>query len=427
MDTVLISAQDYDYGDFKEIPFPSTQTLFDFDLVMWDLRWLCYGYRFNDLDGNRYQAEPTRIEFCDGLRHKIIRDRERRIVEIENLMARGGVLVLLISIPIVFTFAEEKLDVSNSQIIDNYSFLPLELEMKIRENLIEGSGSKIEFRGDIALLPIWNKIKHKSIYGAYFKSNMGNPFLFIKNTNHSVGTWFSYNNGHVVLFPHTPDDGGEDYPAFMNAAIDFARIIRTKKPDITNESSCSKEEEKKTISKELPQSMVSKDINQRLSKTTKPVSTMISLSIEENRIQQSLTKISPSLGLSYIQVKADLKDENRTSWAGTAHEIREVLANLLKLLAPDDSVIKQPWYKQDPTTFGPTQKQRTRFILQQHNAGSKEIEVASQVSHLEEMIEDLVRAFYSRASDAAHQGKEKREVLRIVNYFDTFAQDLLDL
>ena len=149
--------------------------------------------------------------------------------------------------------------------------------------------------------------------------------------------------------------------------------------------------------------------------------------IEGDGIHIALARISPTLASSYAQVKSDLQDDHRISWAGTAHEIREVLATLLRTLAPDPEVTQQSWYKQEPNTSGPTQKQRTRYILQQHGAGSKELEVASQVSKLEEMIGDLVRATYSRASDAAHQAKTKREVVRIVKYFDTFAYDLLNL
>jgi len=149
--------------------------------------------------------------------------------------------------------------------------------------------------------------------------------------------------------------------------------------------------------------------------------------MERNRIHASLNKISPALARSYAQVKADLQDEHRSSWTGTAHEIREVLATMLRMLAPDSEVVKQSWYKQEPNTSGPTQKQRTRFILQLYDVGSKEMEVASKVSNLEDMIGDLVRATYSRASDAAHRAKARREVVRIVTYFDAFAYDLLNL
>jgi hypothetical protein len=126
-------------------------------------------------------------------------------------------------------------------------------------------------------------------------------------------------------------------------------------------------------------------------------------------------------------VKVDLEDVTRTSWAGAAHEIREIVATLLRLQAPDAEVIRQPWYRQEPNTSGPTQKQRVRYILQQQGAGSKQREVVQEISVLEERIGDLVRATYSRASDAAHRMKGRTEAVRVFRYFEAFAHDLLNL
>lgn len=150
-------------------------------------------------------------------------------------------------------------------------------------------------------------------------------------------------------------------------------------------------------------------------------------SVHKSEIFKALANLSEPLAKSYIQVKIDLEDESRSSWAGTAHEIREVLSTMLRTLAPDEKVTSQTWYRQEEKTSGPTQKQRVRYILQEHGAGSKEKEVAEQVTKLEEMIGDIVRATYSRASDAAHRFKTRKEVARIVKYFDVFASDLLDL
>lgn len=149
--------------------------------------------------------------------------------------------------------------------------------------------------------------------------------------------------------------------------------------------------------------------------------------IRESGVYKGLASLSEKLANSYEQVKLDIQDTDRISWAGTAHEIREVLATLLRLLAPEDKVTAEAWYRQEPKTSGPTQKQRVRYILQQHGAGSKEREVAEQAAQLEDMIGSLVRATYSRASDAAHTFKVRREVSRIIVYFDAFAHDLLNL
>jgi len=148
---------------------------------------------------------------------------------------------------------------------------------------------------------------------------------------------------------------------------------------------------------------------------------------QQYKINEALRKLSVELSNSYIQIYNDLKDNNRISWAGTAHEIREILTNLLRLLAPDDELIKEPWYKQMENSSGPTQKQRVKYILTKRGAGSKERGVVDKVTALDKMIEELVRSTYERASDAAHRYKSKSEVSRILRYFETFAVDLLDI
>jgi hypothetical protein len=89
VDTVLLSAQDFDFGEFQEIPFSSPQTLFDYDLVLWDLRWLCFNYHFDTLEKYSGWAEPKQVVFREGLKRKIILDRERRIKEVEHLLCSG--------------------------------------------------------------------------------------------------------------------------------------------------------------------------------------------------------------------------------------------------------------------------------------------------------------------------------------------------
>jgi hypothetical protein len=137
--------------------------------------------------------------------------------------------------------------------------------------------------------------------------------------------------------------------------------------------------------------------------------------------------VSEPLASKYDQVKLDVETTDRLSWSGSAHEIREVLRGLLETLAPKEAVATEPWHVQDESTSGPTPKQRIRYILRTRGSGSKEQKVAEQVDVMEDKIGDLVRATYTRASDAAHRTKDRREVRRIVRYFEAFAHDLLDL
>lgn len=147
----------------------------------------------------------------------------------------------------------------------------------------------------------------------------------------------------------------------------------------------------------------------------------------ENNIYYALLDINEDLANGYLQVASDLKQTNRLSWAGTAHEIREVLATLIRELAPNENVCNEPWFKQDPNTSGPTQKQRVKYIVQKNKVGSKERKVIEQVDMLDERVANIVRLTYTRASDAAHRYKSKQEVSRILKYFEAFAFDLLNL
>lgn len=148
---------------------------------------------------------------------------------------------------------------------------------------------------------------------------------------------------------------------------------------------------------------------------------------QHDKIYLALHEKSESLANSYAQVKIDIASDDRLSWAGTAHEIREILATLLRILAPDDVVTSQQWYKPEPNTSGPTQKQRVTYILKSRRAGSSENNVVEQITSLDDMVGNIVRSTYSRASDAAHRFKERQEVLKILRYFEAFAYDLLNL
>jgi hypothetical protein len=68
---------------------------------------------------------------------------------------------------------------------------------------------------------------------------------------------------------------------------------------------------------------------------------------------------------------------------------------------------------------------------QQKRSSSKEEKVLNLVTKFDQLfdqlLEDLVRATYDRASDAAHRFKPREEVAKLLKYFEVFAHDLLDL
>ena len=144
-------------------------------------------------------------------------------------------------------------------------------------------------------------------------------------------------------------------------------------------------------------------------------------------IYNALESISNSLANSYSQIARDFGDENRTSWTGTAHEIRELLRKVLEQLAPTNLIKAELWYIKEPNASGPTQKQRVRYILSLKESDSNQQKVAQDINIIDDKIGELVRDVYGRASDAAHRSKNKAEAFKILRYFEAFAYDLLDL
>lgn len=146
-----------------------------------------------------------------------------------------------------------------------------------------------------------------------------------------------------------------------------------------------------------------------------------------NNILSALRTIAQPLASSYVQIAADFEDETRISWAGTAHEIRELLRKILEHLAPSIEVEQQEWYKLEPHTSGPTQKQRVKYILLKQGGDSRQQKVAQDIEVIEARTGALVRDVYGRASDAAHRSKNKTEAFKLLRYFEAFAYDLLDI
>ncbi len=165
----------------------------------------------------------------------------------------------------------------------------------------------------------------------------------------------------------------------------------------------------------------------RVSIVTGPVIRSSPLRLK-TEIHEALADISQPLADSYSQVYLDLADPDRVSWAGTVHEVREVLSRMLRTLAPDKDVKAQPWFTPESGNEKPTQRQRAKFILKMRGAGSNESElVEKNLDLVDAKVEALVRSTYNRASVAAHGTKGRTEVVRILRYFEAFTHDLLDL
>ncbi len=163
------------------------------------------------------------------------------------------------------------------------------------------------------------------------------------------------------------------------------------------------------------------------------ISNDLSTSIEtvglspQDDIYTALAKVSINLANSYHQIKKDIDSPDRISWSGTAHEIRETIRILLELLAPDKEISLESWYHIEKNCSGPTQKQRVKYILQKQSASSRQEDVVKLISNVDDLVGNMVRATYSRGSDAAHRGKDRKECKRLLKYFEAFTHDLLNI
>lgn len=164
----------------------------------------------------------------------------------------------------------------------------------------------------------------------------------------------------------------------------------------------------------------------RASQVTTQEQPIVTVEFVPNALYNALLEVSKPLAKSYAQVKLDIDNDQRVSWAGTAHEIRQILSSLLQILAPDELVEKQVGFQFEKGQNRPTQKQRVAFILKKKGSDDRVKEVVENVVELDSIIEKLVRGIYTRASDAAHTYKNKKEVEHILRYFETFMPDLLD-
>lgn len=151
-------------------------------------------------------------------------------------------------------------------------------------------------------------------------------------------------------------------------------------------------------------------------------------------ILQRLGNVVPDLANSYKQVFLDLNDKSRISFKGTANELREVLRGTLDVLAPDEQIKKQPWFKETRTKYKdeklrkqkPTMAEKTRFILETRAIDSSEIETAEKaITDIDERLGTVVRAVYRRTCSASHVQKEKKKVIQVLRYVNALLFEIL--
>ena len=148
----------------------------------------------------------------------------------------------------------------------------------------------------------------------------------------------------------------------------------------------------------------------------------------DHAILETLQKLLPSAASSYEQAMRDLTGGGRISWRGPATDLREALRETLDHLAPDADVVAQPSFKPEPNAFGPTMKQKVRYVLRRRGMGKGSIDTPeSAVDAVEQAVGTFVRSVYSRSSISTHTPSDRNEVLRIRDWVRVALAELLEL
>ena len=147
----------------------------------------------------------------------------------------------------------------------------------------------------------------------------------------------------------------------------------------------------------------------------------------ESAILTMLERVVPTTALSYQQVLQDLGDPNRTSYRGTASELREVLRELLDHLAPDAEVLKTG-IKLEQGQTKPTMKQKTVFILKARGINETQRQPARDATEaVEGAVGSLARSVYNRGSLSTHIATTREEVLTFKGYAEAVLAELLEI
>jgi Predicted pPIWI-associating nuclease len=126
------------------------------------------------------------------------------------------------------------------------------------------------------------------------------------------------------------------------------------------------------------------------------------LSGRDAHILARLRRQSPSLENSLQQALQDLNDHTRLSYVGPAGEVREVMRAAIQLLAPDDDVLRQPWYVgiEQGGKRKPSQAERIRYAVQERGGARDQAKGTDEL--VDQLVAQIGRQTYLTGSSALH-------------------------
>lgn len=162
---------------------------------------------------------------------------------------------------------------------------------------------------------------------------------------------------------------------------------------------------------------------------SKPLTALSPIHDTDKLLIATLEALVPTAALSYQQALTDLSICNhKISYRGTAAELREALRETLDHLAPDKNVSSEVGFKLEQGQSKPTMKQKVRYILKTRNlTDTKRIPAEKSIEMMDELVSQLARAVYNRASLSTHVQTTKKEVYQVKRYIDLVFHEILEL
>jgi hypothetical protein len=149
------------------------------------------------------------------------------------------------------------------------------------------------------------------------------------------------------------------------------------------------------------------------------------LSGRDAHVLARLGRLAPSLADSLEQALRDINDHTRVSYVGPAGEVREVMRATVQLLANDEDIRKQPWYKgiEQGGKRNPSQAERIRFAVQRRGGSNDQIKGTDEL--IDKLVGQIGRQTYSAGSSALHAGALQAEVRRLTGWVFALLDEVL--
>jgi len=215
-------------------------SLLDYDVVLWDPTFLFDDYSPAAINptygGYKRLSNDESVRFVDEL--------NRRRTEIADLLDNGRPLIVFIPPPTSIYYWNGQTTCSGSGRNQNRTYIIEKFNLNdaipiSNIDTVASDGDSIEFRGDTVFKTYWDRMKDYHYFSAYFKSDIGKPFLFVKGTTKSVGTFIKTKKSFIILLPSinpagdTKKETREISKNFLESLLDLVKQLQRELGDFS--------------------------------------------------------------------------------------------------------------------------------------------------------------------------------------------------